>query len=182
MAGPDGSLRDPELGVAQASGSGSGSESAHSRHESEKARPSTDVQAAAVLPTIDADTTGSGPSRHPFIEKLKGHVPPTVQRRSNTVWGYLKGPDPPRIWKIRPLLPRVQQLPLRLVDRFCPRRWQRITALVIFYICWVATFAAVLRKSSAADDVNGYGQPILTGCGSTFWYGTTTRARQLGFG
>lgn len=184
MAGPGGLSHDPERGIAQANGTGSDSEGAQSQRASDKARLSTDVQTASTQegPTDDANTTSDGLSRHPLLEKMKGHVPPTVRRKSNTVWRFLKGPEPPRIWKIRPLLPGVQQLPLRLVDKLCPRRWQRILALGVFYVCWVATFAAVLRKSSATEDVNGYGQPLLTGCGSTFWYDAHADALGFGFG
>lgn len=157
MAGPhDGLLQDPERGVV-------------------KARESTDIRAASTPSsskedhTEAANETGSS-SSSPFAEKLKAHVPPTVRKRSSTVWKYLKGPEPPRIWKIQPFLPRLQHLPLLLVDKVFPRQWQRIVALLVFYVCWIATFAAVLHKSSVADNVPGYGQPILVQCGSTFWY------------
>lgn len=173
MAGPDGLLQDPESGVAQMPSA------------SDKVRESTDIRDASTHPlsrdehTGAANETSSNSSvSHPFVEKLKAHVPPAVRRRSNTIWTYLKGPDPPRIWKIRPFLPRLQHLPLVLVDKVCPRQWQRILALFVFYVCWIATFAAVLHKSSVADNVPGYGQPILIQCGSTFWYGISGGHRQ----
>lgn len=71
---------------------------------------------------------------------------------------------------MQPFLPRVQHLPLRLVDSLLPKQWQRMAALLVFYVCWIATFAAVLHKSSIIGDVDGYGSPLLTGCGSAFWY------------
>lgn len=114
--------------------------------------------------------TASYLSRHRLLEKAKGHVPRTIHSLSRKVWTYLKGPQPPRLWKIRPFFPRLQQFPLRLADRICPRRWQRILALFLFYVCWIVTFGAVLHKSSVTGDVNGYGQPILLNCGGIFWY------------
>lgn len=178
MAGPDGLLQgeDPERGVVSAR---------------DKTRESVDIQATSTHPSssddadvdepsLGANVHGSGssnsrnPSSRPLLEKVKGRVPSTVRRRSNTFWAYLKGPDPPKIWKIRPYFPRLQQLPPRLVDKVCPRPWQRILALLVFYVCWIATFAAVLHKSSVAASVPGYGQPILVQCGSTFWYAKTT--------
>ncbi|KAJ4393063.1 hypothetical protein N0V93_002270 [Gnomoniopsis smithogilvyi] len=145
------------------------------RAASAKIRASTDARATSTVPSSTDDSVLHGNATvnrstdYRLLEKLKGRIPPTVQKPSRRVRTYLKGPEPPRIWKIRPILPRVQQLPLRLADKVCPRQWQRTVALFIFYVCWVATFAAVLHKSSVADDVNGYGQPIRVSCGGVFW-------------
>lgn len=109
-----------------------------------------------------------------FVEALKRRIPNGVQRRSGATVRWLRGPEPTRTWKIRPLLPRVQQLPLRLVDKLLPRLWQRAIALLVFYVCWIATFGAVMHKSSAVDEVDGQGSPFLVGCGASFWYGLPT--------
>lgn len=161
MAGPGTLLHDPERGRPESSNASPG-----------KVRSNADVRtdsSRSTTPREDTNASTDASRSHPLLEKLKTHVPPSVQKRSTTVWGWLSGPDPPRPWKIRPFLPRLQQFPLRFVDKFLPRQWQRIAALVVFYVCWIATFAAVLRKSSVVDDVNGYGQPILLSCGSVFW-------------
>ncbi|KAK7726454.1 hypothetical protein SLS63_007614 [Diaporthe eres] len=104
-----------------------------------------------------------------FVEALKQRIPTGVRRRSGAAVRWLRGPEPTRTWKIRPLLPRVQQVPLRLVDKLLPRLWQRAIALLVFYVCWIATFGAVMHKSSAVDEVDGQGSPILIGCGGSFW-------------
>lgn len=109
-----------------------------------------------------------------FVEALKQRIPNSVRRRSGATVKWLKGPEPTRIWKIRPLLPRVQHLPLRLVDKLLPRLWQRAIALLVFYVCWIATFGAVMHKSSTVDGVDGQGSPFLVGCGASFWYGSPT--------
>lgn len=127
---------------------------------------------AKVRPSADAeDSSRSTTPRQEFslLNKLKTHAPPSLQARATALSAWLRGPDPPKPWKTRPFLPRLQQLPLRFVDKFLPRQWQRIAALFLFYVCWVATFAAVLRKSSVFDNVNGYGQPLSLSCGSVFW-------------
>lgn len=120
--------------------------------------------------TSPGSSSSSPGINHPVLEKLRNSIPPTVQRPWSRFYTHLKGPEPPRPWKIRPFLPRLQQLPLKLVDKVCPRQWQRVIALGLFYICWIATFAAVLHKSSVAEDVNGYGQPTRVSCGGSFWY------------
>lgn len=137
-------------------------------------------QASAVLPdgkrkSVDARTgyaeeQVSVTRGHAFVESLMHRIPQPIQGRWKTVVKWLQGPDPPQAWKIPPLLPRLRQLPLRLVDRLLPSQWQCIIALFVFYVCWVVTFAAVLHESSIVDDIDGYGSPVLLDCGSTFWY------------
>lgn len=174
MAGPGDHLHDIESGVPQASSDANATSSL--RVASDKIRASTDVRATSTVPSsledsvVQENATGSKPVDFPLLEKWRGRVPPTVQRPSSKVWTYLKGPEPPRAWKILPILPRMQRLPLRLVDKVCPKTWQRSVALFLFYVCWIATFSAVLHKSSVADDVNGFGQPIRVSCGGVFWY------------
>lgn len=168
MAGPGAVLQDLERGEADPSaadplGNPSGKTRPNADAKEDSTRSSTLREGEGAVAATD------GPHNHALLEKLKAHVHPSVQARSSLVWGWLRGPDPQKPWRIRPFLPRLQQFPLRLVDRFLPRQWQRIAVLFLFYVCWVATFAAVLRKSSIVDDVNGYGQPILLSCGSVFW-------------
>lgn len=165
MAGPGILLHDPERGAPEETRDLSSAPSG-------KVRSSADIRAdssRSASPREDTNVSTEGSHNHNLLEKLKTHVPPSVQNKSSTIWGWLRGPNPPRLWKIRPLLPRLQQLPLRLVDKLLPRQWQRIAALFVYYVCWIATFAAVLHKSSVVDDVNGYGQPILISCGAVFW-------------
>lgn len=109
-----------------------------------------------------------------FIEAMEKRIPDGIQRKYGTAVIWLRGPEPTRAWKIRPLLPRVQHLPLRLVDKLLPRQWQRAIALLVFYVCWIATFGAVMHESSAVDEVDGQGSPYLVGCGASFWYGSST--------
>lgn len=149
---------------------------------SDKPRGGADMRATSTDPSMTGYSSEQcGPSpystqrrSHPLVARIRKHIPPTVQKQWSRVYTYLKGPEPPRQWKIRPVLPAIQQVPLRLVDKVCPRQWQRVIALGLFYICWIATFAAVLRKSSVGQDVNGYGQPIRVACGAAFWYASLT--------
>lgn len=178
MAGSVDHPRDLESGVSQpflapnAEVNATGSP----RAASPKIRASTDARATSTVPSsteesvLQNNATADRSTDYRLLEKLKGRMPPTVQRPSSKIWRYLKGPEPAGTWKIRPIFPRIQQLPLRLADRVCPRQWQRKVALFLFYVCWIATFGAVLHKSSVADDVNGYGQPIRVSCGGVFWY------------
>lgn len=141
----------------------------------EKIRHSGHVRAGSTEPSTAESSVLQAGNREEIPEdrspwdRLRNRIPSTIQRPANRVCAFLKRPEPARTWTIRPIFPRLQELPLRLVDKVCPRRWHRIVALGLFYICWIATFGAVLHESSAAEDVNGYGQPVRVACGSVFW-------------
>lgn len=96
-------------------------------------------------------------------------IPYPVRRVCKRIAVWVKGPQPPRIWKIRPLFPAVQEAPIRLLDRYLPKRRHRVLLLLAFYACWAVTFASVLYKSSFASDVPGYGAPRRIDCGDRFW-------------
>ena len=135
------------------------------------ARKSADARATPAHDGTNGRRDGHLPAQgRAFIGALKQRIPNGVQRRSGAAVRWLRGPEPTTTWKIRPLLPRVQHLPLRLVDKLLPRQWQRAVALLVFYVCWIATFGAVMHESSAVDEVDGQGSPLLVGCGSSFWY------------
>lgn len=130
-------------------------------------------QSNAAIPVESrktADVTGCRDDQA-LVDRLMRRVPGPLQSTCCVAVKWLRGPQPPQAWKIRPFLPRLQQLPLRFVDKVLPRQWQRVVALFVFYVCWIATFGAVLRTSYIVDDVDGYGPPALLECGSTFWYG-----------
>ncbi|QSZ34010.1 hypothetical protein DSL72_005590 [Monilinia vaccinii-corymbosi] len=82
---------------------------------------------------------------------------------------WAQGPDPPRLNVIRPWFPWIQEAPLRLLDRYIPKRRHRISLLVAYYFCWILTFALVLRQSTLATKIEEWGTPGNIGCGNTYW-------------
>lgn len=134
-------------------------------------RKSADARATPADDGAAGRREGHLPARgRAFTEALKRRIPNGVRTKSGAALRWLEGPEPTRAWKIRPWLPSVQHLPLRLVDKLLPRRWQRAVALLVFYVCWIATFGAVMHESSAVGEVDGQGAPFLVGCGASFWY------------
>lgn len=97
------------------------------------------------------------------------YVPPWLLRAwaSTKIW--VKGPQPPRPWKIQPFLPKVQTAPLRLLDAFFPKRQHKVGLLIAFYATWILCFSLVLHKSAFSADVPGYGAPVRIGCTQRFW-------------
>lgn len=96
-------------------------------------------------------------------------VPLPLRRVARAIGAWSKGPDPPQIQRIRPFLPSIQEAPIRLVDRFCPKKKHKAALLVLFYFCWLLTFSLVLHHSAAAGEIEGYGQPSPIWCGASYW-------------
>lgn len=111
----------------------------------------------------ERDETSSWQSR------LAAKVPPRLKRAWHATVKWVKGPQPPRAYSIRPFFPSIQEAPIKLLDRYAPKKSQRFWLLVLFYILWILSFSLVQWKSSAAADVPGYGTPIRLSCGARYW-------------
>ena len=96
-------------------------------------------------------------------------VPLPVRKASRAVASWSKGPNPPQIQKISPFFPAIQEAPLRLLDRFLPKKKHKIALLTFFYFCWILVFSLVLHHSVTAGDIEGYGTPHQIWCGANFW-------------
>ncbi|KAK0117860.1 hypothetical protein ONS95_012181 [Cadophora gregata] len=96
-------------------------------------------------------------------------VPTPVRRLSKSITKWAKGPDPPHIHTIEPILPIVQEFPIRLLDHYVPKRRHRIALLIAFYFIWILTFAVVMKQSTIATEIEGWGAPGNIGCGNTYW-------------
>lgn len=136
--------------------------------------------------TVLADTDESGIFLRPSDDELEEdddispdrlknsifkHVPPRLRRAGIKVWKWTKGPNPPRIYKIRTIFPQVQEAPIKLLDRYLPKKRHKFCLLLAFYFMWLFCFSLVLYKSSFSSDVPGYGSPVRIGCGARYWYG-----------
>ncbi|MCJ1437238.1 hypothetical protein MMC27_006624 [Xylographa pallens] len=87
--------------------------------------------------------------------------------RSTATWS--KGPDPPQIQRITPFFPTVQEMPLRLVNSYLPKRIYKAGALIALYASWLLIFVLVLHHSSTSGEIEGYGLPTPIWCGANLW-------------
>ena len=85
-----------------------------------------------------------------------------------------KGPDPPRIQKISPWFPKIQEAPLWAVGRFLPKRRYKALALAVVHAAWLLTFSLVIRSQSQSGYIQGYGRPQSIWCGANLWYSPAT--------
>ena len=96
-------------------------------------------------------------------------IPDSARRIGNAILHWAKGPDPPQIQKIKPILPDIQEAPIRLLEKYVPKRRHRIALLVGFYALWILTFAIVMQQGTFATEIEGWGAPNNIGCGNTYW-------------
>lgn len=143
---------------------------------SDPRRPSDDAHPDAPLPDpaarlemADSDDTAV-PSPPPGPRpKRRTWVPYTVRRLWKSAAAWARGPPSPREYTIKPLYPGVQEFPLRLVDRYLPRRRARLGALALLLAVWAVAFALVKRREVLSGDIEGWGDPQTIGCGATYW-------------
>jgi hypothetical protein len=135
--------------------------------------PIDDPEQSHLLPMDDLSDDGSPPTPR-FLQDQSSYkywkwVPVPVRRVSKSALRWARGPEPPHIHTISPLLPILQELPIRLLDRYIPKRKHRVLLLVAYYFCWILTFALVMRESTFATEIEGWGSPGAIGCTNTYW-------------
>lgn len=118
-----------------------------------------------------ANSEASGEERYASQESYGAsrYIPPRIQRTWNNIVVWVKGPQPPRPWKIQPFFPKVQTAPIVLLNNYFPKRKHKILLLVLFYASWLLTFSLVLHRSAFSADIPGYGSPVRIRCTDRFW-------------
>ena len=117
-----------------------------------------------------ADSDGTTGSDEVTAQKRHAWVPFAVRRLWKSTVAWTRGPAPGGIrYTITPIFPKVQTYPLYLVERFLPRKKQRIGVLGLFLVLWIVTFALVKRQEIFASEIEGWGDPQTIGCGATYW-------------
>jgi hypothetical protein len=139
--------------------------------------PIDDLEQSRLLPMDDLSDDGSPPTPR-FLQDQSSYkhwrwIPVPLRRVSKSALRWARGPEPPHIYTISPLLPIVQELPIRLLDIYIPKRRHRILLLIAYYFLWILTFALVLRESSTATEIEGWGTPGNIGCTTTYWVPVT---------
>jgi hypothetical protein len=99
-----------------------------------------------------------------------GWVPLPLRKAGRATVKWLAGPVPPQRLLFTPLFPRVQEMPIRLRDRFFPKRRHRIALLLALYFAWFLAWSLVLRHSVSSGNIKGYGPPTPISCAASYWY------------
>lgn len=87
--------------------------------------------------------------------------------RAAAVWAH--GPVNPITFRIEPVFPAIQQLPVVLLDKYVPKRKHRRFLFVGYLLVWLLTFSLVKRQESSLTELKPWGRPQEIGCGNYFW-------------
>ncbi|KAI1469838.1 uncharacterized protein F4812DRAFT_420506 [Daldinia caldariorum] len=96
-------------------------------------------------------------------------VPYPVRKYGKAAFKWMKGPPNPKLWRIEPLFPTVQEAPLHLLDRLLPKKIHQILLYMGYVAVWIVTFAIVMWRGQVASEVATYGTPMDIGCGVAYW-------------
>ncbi|KAK4542281.1 hypothetical protein LTR36_006934 [Oleoguttula mirabilis] len=102
-------------------------------------------------------------------ERVGERTPPRLKSAWVATATWVNGPDPPRIYTITPIFPKIQHAPIALLDRYAPKQIHRFWLLALLYASWLLSFALVLRASSFSASIPGHGSPIRLSCGARYW-------------
>jgi hypothetical protein len=125
--------------------------------------------ALSVIGVEEDPHTPPSPSLWALKYDIRRHIPPGLIRTWEATKKWVKGPQPPRPWRINPIFESIQLWPIRMRDRYLPKRIHKIGALLFIYALWLLTFSLVLRQSAFTAEVPGYGAPVNIGCLARFW-------------
>lgn len=98
-----------------------------------------------------------------------GWVPLPLRKAGRSTVKWLKGPQPPRDLRFTPFMPHLQEAPVRLLDRFLPKRKHKIALLLFAYFSWFLSWSLVLKHSVSAGHIEGYGRPQPIQCSASYW-------------
>lgn len=96
-------------------------------------------------------------------------VPFRIRQATRSIAKWTKGPDPPQVQKITPFFPNVQEAPVKLIEKYLPKRKHKALLLALFYLLWILVFSLVLVYSNSAGNIKGYGKPAPVWCGANYW-------------
>ncbi|KAF2023059.1 hypothetical protein EK21DRAFT_119127 [Setomelanomma holmii] len=126
-----------------------------------------DAESAILISPSDASDQEYYPAQEPYYARK--YIPTRLQRAWDEVVIWVKGPQPPRPWRIHPFFPKIQTAPIRFIHNYFPKRKHEILLLIFFYGCWLLSFGLVLHRSAFAADIPGYGSPVRIRCTDRFW-------------
>ncbi|OCT52769.1 LCCL domain containing protein [Cladophialophora carrionii] len=126
-----------------------------------------------IRSTPDSPTTGTLPIPIWLRESASSFrykwVPLPVRKAGRAIVTWVKGPQPPRVLRIEPIFPKIQQAPIRLLDKYAPKKKQRVILLMALYVCWFLTWSLMVKQHSTSGFIKGYGRPTNLWCGASFW-------------
>jgi hypothetical protein len=103
-----------------------------------------------------------------FWRKVADKLPSPVTRYTRKAWGWIKGPEPPKRYYIKPIFGPAQTFAIRVLARI-PRAG-RFALLLAGFVVWVVVFGVILSDFSLPSSIGGFGAPVRLACTSRLWY------------
>lgn len=149
-------------------------EAAPSQNDSFQTEHETDVRNQDRSLHIDTDAPdGDLPLPVWMRESAKNFkfrwVPLPLRKAGRAISDWVKGPDPPVQLHIEPWFPRIQEAPIKLLDRFAPKQRHRAFLLILVYCIWFLVWSLMIRNNRKGGYIAGYGEPSSLWCGASFW-------------
>ncbi|KUI70466.1 hypothetical protein VM1G_05858 [Cytospora mali] len=119
-------------------------------------RASTDEE-AHMLPSHNFDV--EDPTSY------KSNFPDPSLKGTNRLWG----PQPPRIQAIKPIFPKLQKAPIRLLHHTCPTARSKRLLFFMFIIIWALVFTIPLAMSSLPTIDDAGKHVVNLDCIDTLW-------------
>ncbi|TKA76392.1 hypothetical protein B0A55_05260 [Friedmanniomyces simplex] len=86
-----------------------------------------------------------------------------------TEWMLASSTQAPRQYRITPILPSIQHLPVAWLERYAPKTIHRLAMLVPLYLFWLLIITFVVRQSRSLPPVPGYDPPVYLSCAARYW-------------
>jgi hypothetical protein len=96
-------------------------------------------------------------------------VPLPLRKAARATAHWIQGPDPPHDLLFQPLFPKFQELPVRFLDRYAPRKAHKATLLLLVYFLWLVPWFVTLVKSNSSGNIEGFGRPQAISCTASYW-------------
>ena len=123
--------------------------------------PPPDVEAGSPLPVWLQESSKS---------YRWAWVPLPLRKAGRATANWVKGPDPPHTLLLKPLFPRLQELPVQYLEHFLPKRKYKIFLLILLYVSWFLPWFLLIVHSRSDGFIEGYGQLQTLSCSSNLWY------------
>lgn len=98
-----------------------------------------------------------------------GWIPLPLRKAGRATADWVQGPDPPRDLLFQPLFPKFQEMPIKFLDRYAPRKIHKVALLLFVYLIWLLPWFLVILKANTSGNIEGFGRPQVISCVASYW-------------
>ncbi|KAJ4301204.1 hypothetical protein N0V90_003295 [Kalmusia sp. IMI 367209] len=131
--------------------------------------PSTECVTSASRQSREVEDDHARGQWHqsPRWQRLESKIPSPIALRVRKVIQWTRGPQPPKVNRIKPFFERIQTFHIRLFARL--PRFARVCVFICAFMLWLVLFGVILSKYSLPKDIGGFGAPVRLSCVNRLW-------------